>query len=183
MRYVRLTLLAALLAPALLAQDPAPASTTPRPPAANPADVASLDAIVAALYDVISGPAGQARNWDRFRSLFTPGARLIPARARPDGGAEAMVLDPEGYIGRTSRFFEQNGFFERELARRTDRFGNIAHVFSTYASFRTAQDTAPFSRGINSIQLLKDGSRWWVVSIFWDAERAGLTIPPEYLPK
>lgn len=172
-----LALIGLLLAAPLAGQQP----TTPQPPPASPADVRSLDAILAALYDVISGPAGQARNWDRFRSLFVPGARLIPARARPAGGAEAVVLDVEGYIGRTSRFFEQNGFFEKELARTTQVFGNVAHAFSTYASYRTAQDSVPFSRGINSIQLLKDGDRWWVVSIFWDAERPGLTIPPEYL--
>ena len=173
-------MLAVVFAPVLAAQQPTP--DAPRPtPAANPSDVASMDAILGALYDVISGPAGQARDWDRFRSLFAPGARLIPARPTPAGGAEAVVLDVEGYISRTSRFFEQNGFFERELSRKTDQFGNIAQVFSTYASYRTAQDTTPFSRGINGIQLLKDGSRWWVVSIFWDAERPGLTLPPQYL--
>ncbi|HEX9705483.1 MAG TPA: hypothetical protein VGA20_09570 [Gemmatimonadales bacterium] len=169
-----LALLGLLLAPVLGAQQTSP-------PPSNAAEVASIDAILAALYDVISGPAGQVRNWDRFRSLFAPGARLIPARSKPDGGAEALVLDVEGYIGRTSRFFEQNGFFEKELARTTEQFGTVAHAFSSYASYRTAQDSAPFSRGINSIQLLKDGNRWWVVSIFWDAERAGLTIPAEYL--
>jgi hypothetical protein len=168
----RLVLTALLLVPTLAAQQPTP----------NAADVASIDAILAALYDVISGPAGQARNWDRFRSLFAPGARLIPARPRPDGGAYAVVLDVDGYIGRTSRFFEQNGFFEKELARKTEQFGNVVHAFSTYASYRTAQDSLPFSRGVNSIQLLRDGNRWWVVSIFWDAERSGLTLPPQYLP-
>jgi hypothetical protein len=167
-------LLGLLLAPVLDAQQPAPAPV-------NPAEVASIDATLASLYDVISGPPGQARNWDRFRGLFAPGARLIPSRTKPDGGAEAVVLDVEGYINRTSRFFEQNGFFERELTRKTEQFGNVAHAFSSYASFRTAQDSLPFSRGINSIQLLKDGNRWWVVSIFWDAERPGLTIPAEYL--
>lgn len=153
-----------------------------RPPAARPADVASMDAVVAALYDVISGPAGQARDWDRMRSLFVPGARLIPAVAAPDGGASARVLDVEGYIGRSRQTLERNGFFEREIARRTERFGNIAHLFSTYESRHAAADPAPFARGINSIQLLKDGDRWWVVTVFWDAERPGLVIPSEYLP-
>ena len=104
------------------------------------------------------------------------------SQRKPAGGAEAVVLDVDGYISRTSRFFEQNGFFERELTRKTEVFGNVAHAFSTYASYSTAQDSAPFSRGVNSIQMLKDGQRWWVVSIFWDAERPGLTLPPQYLP-
>jgi hypothetical protein len=152
-----------------------------RPPAARPADVASMDAVVAALYDVISGPAGQARDWDRMRSLFVPGARLIPAVAAPDGGASARVLDVEGYIGRSRQTLERNGFFEREIARRTERFGNIAHLFSTYES-RHARDEKPFVRGINSIQLFFDGKRWWVVTIFWDSERPDQPIPAEYLP-
>jgi hypothetical protein len=162
---------------ALAAQEPAP---TP-PPAAIPADVASVDAIIKVLYDVISGPAGQKRDWNRFRSLFVPGARLIPTRQRPGEPAAAVVLDPDGYI-RSAPLLEERGFFEREVFRKTESFGRITHIFSTYASFHAAADTAPFSRGINSIQLLNDGTRWWIVTIYWDAERPGLTLPPEYLP-
>ena len=180
MARIALCVLLLLGAGSLAAQDTTAARDIP--PAA-PADVASIDAILDALYAVISGPAGEARDWDRFRSLFAPGARLIPVRRTPAGGAQAVVLSVEDYINRTGPFFEQNGFFERELARETEQFGNVAHAFSTYASFRAAADTMPFSRGINSIQLLRDGGRWWVVTIFWDAERPGLTIPPEYLPK
>jgi hypothetical protein len=161
----------------LAAQDTARAA----PPAANPADVASMDAILLALYDVISGPAGQARDWNRFRSLFAPGARLIPTRQRPAQPAEAVMLTVDDYVTRVGPLLERNGFFERELGRRTESFGRITHAFSSYASFRTASDTAPFARGINSIQLLDDGQRWWVVTVFWDAERPGLTIPPRYL--
>lgn len=170
-----------LLAAGLLAATPLAGQDSTRSPTANAADVASVDAVIAALYDVISGPAGQARDWDRFRSLFAPGARLIPVRPRPDGGANAIVLDPDGYIARSRPLLEGNGFFEREIGRVTEQFGNVTHVFSAYAAFRTAADSVPFMRGINSIQLLRDGDRWWVVSVFWDAERPGLTIPAEYL--
>lgn len=158
----------------------APAAPAPTP-AARPADVASLEAITVALYDVISGPAGQKRDWDRFRSLFAPGARLIVARTLPTGGAQAMVMTPEDYITRAGARLERDGFFESELAQKTEAFGNIAHRFSTYESRHTAADPKPFARGINSIQLLKDGGRWWVVSIFWDSERPGLEIPAQYL--
>jgi len=151
-------------------------------PVADTNDVRSIDAILHALYDVISGPAGP-RNWDRFRSLFWPGARLIPTGVRPDSGPRATVLDPEGYAARAGPRFLQNGFFEREASRRLERFGNIAHAFSTYESRHAAADSLPFARGINSIQLFFDGRRWWVVTVFWDAERPGLTIPPEYLPR
>ncbi len=160
---------------------PAAAAAAAPPPAAAPADVESIDAIVAALYDVISGPAGQQRDWDRFRSLFIPGARLIPTGRTPDGAGAHRVLSPEDYLQRNGAALERNGFFEREIGRRLDRFGNVAQVFSAYDSRRTASDAEPFARGINSIQLWNDGTRWYVVTIFWQAETPATPIPPEYL--
>jgi len=168
---------AALTASVAAAQD------TPKPPTARADDVKSVDAIVAAVYDVISGPAGQKRDWDRMRSLFVPGARLILAVPSPTGGATARVLDVEGYIQRSGSTLERDGFFEREIARRMETFGNIAHVFSTYESKHAKDDPKPFARGINSMQLLKDGDRWWFVTIFWDSEKPSNPIPSEYLPK
>jgi len=165
----------------LVAQAATPTATNQ--PAADPADVRSLDAILAALYDVISGPAGQKRNWDRMRSLFIPGARLIPSTPAPDGKVVPRVLDVEGYIGRAGAALEKNGFFEREISRKTDTFGSVTHAFSTYESRRTKEDATPFARGINSIQLVNDGTRWWVVTIFWDAERPNNPIPQKYLTK
>jgi hypothetical protein len=156
----------------------APAAATP---AANPADVASIDAILTALYDVISGPAGQKRNWDRMRSLFVPGARLIPTNRRPDGSSSMQVWTVDQYIERVGPRLEESGFFERELARRTERYGNIVHAFSTYDSKRLASDPQPFARGINSIQLWHDSQRWWVVTIFWEGERADNPIPARYM--
>ena len=150
---------------------------------AKPADVASPEAIIATLYDVISGAAGQKRDWNRFRSLFVPGARLIPVALRPDGSATARMLSPDEYATTVGPRLEEGGFFEREIAKTTESFGNIMHVFSTYESRRNLNDAQPFARGINSIQLMKDGSRWWVVSIYWDSERQGNPIPAKYLPK
>jgi len=141
-----------------------------------------MDSIVAALYDVISGPAGQKRNWDRFRSLFVPGARLIPTGRNPQTGEVASrVRTPEEYITRSAPLLEQNGFFEREISRRTEKFGNIAHLFSTYESRHKAEDEKPFARGINSIQLMNDGKRWWVVTVFWQGEDDKTPLPAEYL--
>ncbi|HEY0375958.1 MAG TPA: hypothetical protein VGC87_03285 [Pyrinomonadaceae bacterium] len=208
------TLLLAACAPAILAQTPAATPTpqaapapTPAPaapaaaapqvaasaPAANPADVASVDSILAALYDVISGPAGQKRDWDRFRSLFAPGARLIPTGPRrapgtaPDApltGKEeygSRAFTPEEYIERSRPFLEERGFFEREAARRTEQYGHIVHAFSTYESRHKADDPKPFMRGINSIQLMNDGRRWWVVTIFWEGETEKTPLPEKYL--
>jgi hypothetical protein len=153
----------------------------PAPHPAAPADVSSMDAILRSLYDVISGPAGQKRDWDRFRSLFYDGARLIPATRTADGQARARVLDVEGYVTRASGNMSQQGFYEKEIARRVDQFGSIAQVFSTYESRHAADDAKPFARGINSIQLYFDGTRYWIVTILWDAERADNPLPARYL--
>jgi hypothetical protein len=167
--------------------------TAPAAPAANPADVDSIDHILAALYDVISGPAGKKRDWDRLRSLFVPGARMMPTGPRrPPGTAPdspltgkeeyaTRVLTVEDYVARSGAFLETNGFFERESARRTESFGHIAHVFSTYESRHKADDAKPFQRGINSIQLMNDGARWWIVSIFWEGETERTPLPEKYL--
>jgi hypothetical protein len=151
---------------------------------ADPKDVASEDAIIAALYDVISGPACQRRDWNRFRSLFVPGARLIPTiRLAPDPKFIARVESADEYAASAQQTLEQNGFFEHEIARTVETFGNITHRFSTYESRRTAADEKPFARGINSIQLLNDGTRWWIVTVYWQAERPGNPIPPQFLKK
>ena len=158
-----------------------PATAPVATPAADPKDVATMDAIVAALYDVISGPAGQKRNWDRFRSLFVPGARLIPTGRRQTGEILSRVRTPEEYIQGSAPLLEQNGFFEKEVSRRVEKFGNIAHIFSTYEARNKADEEKPFMRGINSIQLMNDGKRWWIVTVFWQAEDANNPLPAEYL--
>jgi hypothetical protein len=139
-----------------------------------------MDAIIAALYAVISGPAGK-RDWDRFRSLFIPGARLIPASKQPTGEVSLRVLTVEEYIERAGPRLEKEGFYEHEVARRTESFAGIAHVFSTYESRHNRDEPKPFQRGINSIQLMSDGRRWWVVTVFWQGEDKNNPVPPRYL--
>jgi len=131
--------------------------------AANPADVASIDAIIAAAYDGISGPAGEKRDWERERSLFYPGARLIPT-AKPGANDDLA----------------EHGFYEKEIARRIEQFGRIAHVLSTYESRHNPDDPEPFMRGINSIQLFYDGARWWIVTIYWQHQSTEHPIPAKY---
>jgi len=157
-----------------------PAQAAVAPPA-NPKDVESIDAIMAALYNVISGPAGD-RDWDRFRSLFLPEARMGAVRKKPDGSFTASSFTPDGYVERAAKYFKEKPFFESELSRKTEQFGQEAHVFSTYES-RTAPGEKPFARGINSLQLFNDGKRWYVVSIFWDEERPENQLPQKYLSK
>jgi len=151
--------------------------------AARPEDVASLDAILAALYDVISGPAAAKRDWDRFQSLFVQDARLIPIGRRQGSPPQARILTPEDYVARAAPVFEQNGFFEREVARTVETFGALTHVFSTYESRHARDEEKPFARGINSIQLLNDGTRWWIVTVCWQAETPDTPLPDKYLPR
>jgi hypothetical protein len=150
---------------------------------ADPNDVGSIDAIIKATYDVISGDAGVKRDWNRFHSLFYRGARLIPAgKNRQTGVIAARPFTPAEYIQRSGNFLVTNGFHEQEIARRTEIYGNIAHVFSTYEGRNKLTDEKPFLRGINSFQLLNDGKRWWVLTIFWQGETPDNLVPTKYLP-
>jgi hypothetical protein len=149
---------------------------------ANPADVGSIDAIIKAVYDVISGDAGQARDWDRFRTLFHKDARLIPSGKNKDTGVTgATAMTTEDYIKRVDAAFLRDGFHERGIASSVDQYGNIAQVFSSYESFRKKDEKKPFMRGINSFQLMYDGKRWWVINIFWQSETPEYPIPKQYL--
>jgi hypothetical protein len=109
---------------------------------------------------------------------------LIPSRVNKDTQqVDAIVLSIDGYIARSSTTMTTNGFFEHSIHNEVEQFGNIAHVWSTYESRHNADDATPFARGINSIQLLKDGDRYWIVNIFWDSERPDSPIPAKYLGK
>ena len=168
--------------------EPAAAEVAEMPPApmADPADVASIDAITTAVYESISGDAGVPRDWDRFRSLFAPGARLMPVASEhgEDGHRTSAVatMSPDDFVTRTSDSFAADGFYEVEIGNVTETYGDIAHRFSAYASFFTDDpDEEPFNRGINSFQYLYDGERWWILTIFWQHEPDAGPIPAEYL--
>lgn len=147
---------------------------------ARPADVASVDSIVAALYDTISGPAGKARDWDRLRSLFRADGRMVVHSMNKEGALNTRVLSIEDYIARTTPVFAKEGFYESELARKSEEFGQMAHVFTTYEA-RRAPGEQPFVRGINSIQLVNDGQRWWISQLLWQPESDRNPLPERYL--
>ena len=156
-------------------------ATASVPTGTRPADVASRDAIVAALYDSISGPAGD-RDWVRFRALFIPEAQLIASFKKKDGTMGYKAMTAQSYADGAGKYFKEHGFFEREVSRKVETFGSITHIFSTYESRETA-DGKPFERGINSIQLWNDGTRWWVVDVYWTGETPENPIPERYLSK
>lgn len=146
---------------------------------ARPEDVASIDAILKVFYDVISGPAGEPRDWDRDESLWLADSRRVAAKVE-NGSPSVRVMSHEQFVERSIPLLAP-GFFEHEIHRVVHRFGNIAHVLSTYESRRTA-DGPVFTRGVNSINLYWDGSRWWIASAVWDSERPGEPLPKELLP-
>ena len=174
-----LYLLLLLIVPPAMAQTEA--DTPQPPPQANPEDVSSVDAIVTAIYDVISGPANHPRDWDRFRSLLTPTCQFIPIQRHQDGSHAHVVLTSEEFIAGAGAYFDQNSFYEIETARKTERYGNLVHAFSTYESYTNKEDEKPFQRGINSIQLLYENDRWWIANIAWQPEWPDLPIPADYL--
>ncbi len=144
--------------------------------------VESMDSMLYHLYNVISGEKGQERNWDLMRSLFVTDAKLIPVRLNSEGIMESRSMSVEDYIQNAGPYLIENGFFEKEIHRVVDNYGSITQVFSTYESYHSEKDDKPFARGINSIQLLFDSNRWWIVNIYWQNETSDSPIPSRYLP-
>jgi hypothetical protein len=149
------------------------------------ADGTSVDAIIAALYQSVSHGPEYEPNWKRMQSLFLSAGILIPPK-RP-GEAAFTVLDVDGFRDFFTRGTvaakqrgESGAFFENEVSRRLDCFGNVCQAFSTYESRHAPSDPSPFARGINSIQLVNDGRRWWIASVAWDTERPDQPIPASY---
>jgi len=145
--------------------------------------VKTLDSTLESLYAVISGEKGEARDWELMRYLFHPDAKLIPSGKNKEGNIGARYMTVDDYITNSGKWLIENGFFEKEIHRTNNTFGNITQVFSTYESFHSEADDKPFMRGINSIQLLNDGNRWWIINIYWTQESPENPIPETYLPK
>jgi len=145
--------------------------------------VQTLDSTIETLYGVISGEKGQEREWELFKYLFHPDAKLIPTGKNQAGVIGATFLTPEAYISRAGKMLVGTGFFEKEIHRSVDTFGTITQVFSTYDSYNSESMDIPYARGINSIQLLNDDQRWWIINIYWMQESEENPIPEKYLPK
>jgi hypothetical protein len=159
-----------------------PNATATATSAPNPKDVASVDAIIDALYDANTNLVDQKRDADRFRSLFVPGARLMPTSRVALGKSTIAIETVDDYVQSASSGPRRHGFSEREIARTSETFGNIMQVFSTYETHVDSADTHPH-RGINSIQLFNDGARWWVVGVLWAIERPDTPIPAAFLKR
>jgi hypothetical protein len=171
--------------------EPAPATQAPlqtpmfsasdlaaKVPAPKPGDVRTIDGILRGIYDVISGPAG-SRDWGRFRSMFLPQARFTQVDRGPDGVPVVISWSVDEFVRDAGDVFAKEGFYENGIVNRPESFGKVTQVFSSYES-RRSPGAKPFQRGINSIQLLNDGKRWWVISILWDFERPDNPLPARF---
>lgn len=142
---------------------------------------AEIDAAVAKLYSVISGPAGQKRDWDAFRGIFAEGAQMRVIVTR-DKKSRVVLLTPDDYVTRSGAAIEQNGFFEKEISRKQFVYGDMAQVWSTYEGRRKSEDEKPFARGINTITLAKLEGGWKILSISWTDEGSAGPLPAMFLP-
>ncbi|MGH7565443.1 MAG: hypothetical protein ACREK2_01295 [Gemmatimonadota bacterium] len=171
------TLLAALPASA---QDAAPAHVPVPVIDPLPVDVETIDGIVAAFYEVISGPAGQPRDWGRDATLYLEPMSFTIAGVDPEtGNPRARTISKQEFVDESDAWLVETGFTEQEIHRETRRFGNIAHVWSTY---EWTSGDGRSGRGVNGIDLFHDGARWWITHATWDSEREDNPIPAEYLP-
>jgi serine/threonine protein kinase len=158
-----------------------PADLAVKVPEAKVEDVKSLGAIMRAIYDVISGPAGD-RDWKRLRSLVLPQARFTEVGKGPDGATFVILWNVDDFVRDAKEVFSKESFYENAIVNQAQSYGNMTQVFSSYES-RHAPGEKPFQRGINSIQLLNDGRRWWVISIAWDSERPDNPLPAKFAKK
>ena len=180
------------------AQQSTPAASAPAPlvgtlaghpdwPAAkNPGDVDTVDHLLATVYDTVSGPAGQ-RDWDRFRALFVPNARIgwiVPQSAatkdKPASKGDVFLLTPDIFLQQNDPYFKTHAFYERSIAKQVEEFGNLVEVWSTKESRDTKDDAHP-SRGIDAFQIVHAQGRFWIVSLLLEDERPELTLPAKYL--
>lgn len=133
---------------------------------ARPADVSTIDGIIRAYYEAVSGPAGAAADAARDRSLHHPSAWVAIAATDSTGRPVVRVITLKEYHGDNRP--RREGFWEWETDRVVSRSGNMVHAWSSYASART-QGGVPYTRGVNSITLFHDGNRWWIMGWMFDS--------------
>lgn len=167
---------------AALAVGPALAqSDTAVPPPARPADVDSPESVVRAMYQSVS--CLPAPDWNRFKSLFFPGARLVNVRRMDEtGGSLARGVSPEDFAVRAAVTAESDKFTQRELAHRLLRYGDLVLLWSAYEARRSpANAPSLVLRGIQSFQLVRSEGRWWISELTWQNDLDAGPVPDEFL--
>lgn len=145
-------------------------------------DVSSIEGIVKASYETISGGVGVPRQWGRDRTLFAPSVRYIAISKDKTGIVKVRTSDYQEYLDESDDFLVKQGFTEVELGRKIERFGNVATALSSYEG-KVASTGKVVTRGVNIFSLYFDGKRWWIQTMLWDEESPGNPIPSELLPK
>jgi len=141
-------------------------------------DTASPNAIVSAFFESGSGPAG-SRDFDRMRSLFAPGARVITIRRAQGVPAIQVSRSIDEYVEEARKYLASNGNFETMKKEWVEQYANLGHVFCSFEA-RKSPNAEVFYRGVGSFQVLWDGTRWWILNAYWQGERPGEPLPARY---
>ena len=144
-------------------------------------NVATVNNVIKSLYHSISGEKEEERNWKLFNFLFHSDAKLITAGRNNERAFQVKTMSTSDYIKTSGKWMEANGFIEKEISRKSEIYGRMAHVFSTYEAYNSKTDEEPSFRGINSIQLVNDGERWYILNLYWTQENWMYPIPAKYL--
>jgi len=160
------------------------ATATPAPSVATiaprPDDVGSVEGVMRAFYEVTNVAPGAPRQWARDRTLYVPWIRFVALGPGATGRTKVTVWTHDEFVAASDPLMAK-GFVEREIHRVTRRYGDMVHVDSTY-EILPGPDSPTGGRGVNSLDLYFDGTRWWVASVIWQSEDAAHPIPPELLP-
>lgn len=149
---------------------------------ARPEDVGTLDGLMRAFYAVVNIDPAEARQWDRDRTLYVPWIRFVATATDQNGQVKVTRWTHQQYVEATEPLVA-GGFKEWEISRRTQQYGNIAHIDSTYAGEVTGDGKVETFRGVNSIEAYFDGTRWWISSVTWMSESPSHPIPQRYFEK
>lgn len=137
--------------------------------------------VFARLYDLISGPADEERDWEEVKGLFHPSALLHSELTLPDGSHQSGTWTVDDFCDAAAEEYRREGFWECEIACRSECFGNIAQVWSTYESRMRDPDSDPVGRGINAVHLLRRNGTWRISSLIFQLERGTDGIPERYV--
>lgn len=144
--------------------------------------VKSIDSIVSSIYEVVSGKKGEERDWKLHKTIFHPEARIISTYRNNEGEYEISFLSVDEYMKKYRSYFKGITLFEKDSNREIEINNNMAHVFSTFESYKNQNDSIPFKIGTASIQLYNDGERWYVLNMYYKNESKEDKVPSKYLP-
>jgi len=157
-----------------------PNAKTPKYPLKE--DVSTINGIMKATYETVSGEAGAKRQWERDLSLHDPNAIYSFRFHDSEGKLQQTTMSINDFHKESFSMVMKTAFYENEINREVRVFGNIAHVWSTYET-RLEKNGPVMRRGINSVQLYYEEGRWWILSWTFDKERADRKIPQTFDPQ